>query len=707
MPFPTRSHASTATAGWPRRVLRRCALRLRPLQIAAVLVLAACSVATLATLLVVERDGRRDDGRVWAQRAASAIDDEVDGAGATLIGARGLFSASRDVEPDEFETFAAVELQGSDLLSLNWALKVPARDRPAFERHLGRPITETPAAGGAQGPAAVRPVYFPLALIAPASAPIQALLGVDLASAVPLRPSLAAARDGGRPVMTQALGIDAAGLPTAVGLLVAVYDGGPAPATRAGRRASLRGFVGGVFRIGHLADSARALLPEGARLQILASGTPVLDTGRGRVVGAASMAPVGATGWTVRVVLADDPMATVIPLAALGAGAVTLLFLLCGLFAQANQRRRDREEASAQLQHEADTDGLTGLANRRRLERDLAVALPDASEERPLALILFDLNGFKAYNDRFGHPAGDALLVRLAAGLSAVLPEGRAYRLGGDEFCAVASLGADATMRVVASALDALSERGEGFAITAAHGVALIPSDACAANEAMLVADRRMYARKALGRNSATNQIADVLVRAIEERSPDLREHTDGVARLADRVAQRLGIGDTERGPIRHAALLHDVGKVAIPDSILQKPAALDAAERAFIERHTIIGERILRAAPSLGAIAPLVRSSHERWDGAGYPDRLAGEDIPLGSRIVFACDALDAMTSSLRTYRVPLSESAALDEIAACAGTQFDPQVAAALIAIVREDAEAVRSGAPDPAPTILATPR
>lgn len=705
MPFPTRSHASTATAGWLRRALRRCALGLRPLQIATVLVLAACSVATLATLLVVERDGRRDEGRVWAQRAASAIDDEVGGAGATLIGARGLFSASRDVEPDEFETFAAVELQDSDLLSLNWALKVPARDRAAFERRLGLPIMETPA-GGAQGPAAVRPVYFPLALIAPAAAPIHALLGVDVASAAPLRPSLAAARDGGRPVMTQALNLDATGLPTAVGLLIAVYDGGPAPATRAERRASLRGFVGGVFRIGHLADSARALLPAGARLQILDSGAPVLDTGRGRVTGAASVAPVGATGWTVRVVLADDPMAAVIPLVALGAGAVTLLLLLCGLFAQANQRRRDREEARAQLQHEADTDGLTGLANRRRLERDLAATLPDASDERPLALILFDLNGFKAYNDRFGHPAGDALLVRLAARLSAVLPEGRAYRLGGDEFCVVASLGADATMRVVASALEALSERGDGFAISAAHGVALIPADARAADEAMLVADRRMYARKALGRDSATNQIADVLVRTLEERSPDLREHTDGVARLADRVAQRLGIGDTDRGPIRHAALLHDVGKVAIPDSILQKPAALDAAERAFIERHTIIGERILRAAPSLGAIAPLVRSSHERWDGTGYPDRLAGEEIPLGARIVFACDALDAMTSSLRTYRAPLSESAALDEIAACAGTQFDPQVAAALIAIVREDAEAARSPAPGTEPATVATP-
>ena len=491
--------------------------------------------------------------------------------------------------------------------------------------------------------------------------------------------------------MTQALSLRPNDTPTAVGLLIAVYGKGPAPATRAARRATLRGYVGGVFGIERLARSARELLPRGARLQILSAGTPVFDTGRGRVRGDASEAPVGDTGWIVRVALVDDTMGTLLPVLSLAAGALILLLLLGGLFVQANQRRREREDASAQLKHEADTDGLTGLANRRRLERDLDVALPDASEERPLALILFDLNGFKAYNDRFGHPAGDALLVRLAAALSTTLPHGRAYRLGGDEFCVVARIRAEETMDVVAAALEALSETGDGFAVSAAHGVALVPADAVTADDAMLVADRRMYARKSLGRESATNQVADVLVAALEERAPDLRDHTDCVADLVDRVADRLGVGDTERAPMRHAALLHDVGKVAIPDSILGKPGPLDPDERLFIERHTIIGERILRAAPSLVPIAPLVRSSHERWDGTGYPDGLAGEEIPLGSRIVFACDAFDAMTSPLRPYRAPLSVGAALDELAAHAGTQFDARVVAALIAVVREAGDLV----------------
>ena len=217
--------------------------------------------------------------------------------------------------------------------------------------------------------------------------------------------------------------------------------------------------------------------------------------------------------------------------------------------------------------------------------------------------------------------------------------------MGGDEFCVLASLRPAALMEATARALAALTERGEGFAISAAHGFALVPDDATTPDGAMLVADHRMYARKALGRESAGRQSADVLMRAIAERTPDLGEHTRGVADLVERVARMMELDDTERSPVRRAALLHDVGKIAIPDSILEKPSALDADELAFVRRHTLIGERILRAAPALEAVAPLVRSSHERWDGAGYPDGLAGEEIPLGARIVFACDAFEAMT--------------------------------------------------------------
>ena len=145
---------------------------------------------------------------------------------------------------------------------------------------------------------------------------------------------------------------------------------------------------------------------------------------------------------------------------------------------------------------------------------------------------------------------------------------------------------------------------------------------------------------------SAGRQSKDVLLRALTERSPDLGGHLSSVAELAERTARRLGLPAEEVERIRHAGELHDAGKVAIPDAILSKPGPLTEDEWGFVRRHPLIGERIVRSAPSLSRVAELVRSTHERFDGAGYPDRLQADAIPLGSRIVAVCDAFDAMTS-------------------------------------------------------------
>ena len=149
-------------------------------------------------------------------------------------------------------------------------------------------------------------------------------------------------------------------------------------------------------------------------------------------------------------------------------------------------------------------------------------------------------------------------------------------------------------------------------------------------------------------------------MRALTERAPELFTHLEGVAELAEATARRLGMNDEEAECVRHAAELQDVGKVAIPDAILTKPGPLDPHEWEFIRRHTLIGERIVSAAPALGAVARLVRSSHERWDGTGYPDRLLEQEIPLGARVVGVIDAFDAMTSE-RPYSPAVSPAAAL----------------------------------------------
>ncbi|HEX8075111.1 MAG TPA: diguanylate cyclase [Thermoleophilaceae bacterium] len=332
-----------------------------------------------------------------------------------------------------------------------------------------------------------------------------------------------------------------------------------------------------------------------------------------------------------------------------------------------------------ELARAAYDDALTGLGNRRRLHADLEAALEGASSRAPLVVALFDLNGFKGYNDAFGHAAGDALLERLAHALrSQVSGRGSAYRLGGDEFCVLAPADEGEGQSIVAAAAAALSESGDGFAISASYGAACCPAETREPAAALRLADRRMYAQKNGGRPSASEQSSAVLLRALVERQPDLEEHVSGVAELAVAVADEMGARPEERDRIGKAAELHDIGKVAIPDAILDKPGPLDDEEWRFIKRHTIIGERILGGAPALELVARLVRSSHERWDGAGYPDGLAGEAIPLGSRVIAVCDAYDAMVAD-RPYRDGRSHHDAVAELERCSGTQFDAAIVTA----------------------------
>jgi diguanylate cyclase (GGDEF)-like protein/putative nucleotidyltransferase with HDIG domain len=341
--------------------------------------------------------------------------------------------------------------------------------------------------------------------------------------------------------------------------------------------------------------------------------------------------------------------------------------------------RTTMREAYQRVEELSETDSLTGLWNRRRLMTNLAQAV---SSKAPTAVVLLDLDGFKEYNDKFGHPAGDALLVRLSHRLAAAANgRGGAYRLGGDEFCVVWSVGADTPAALERIAHEAMSESGEGFRVSASYGTAELPADGISAEHVLRTADHRMYAHKHSLRPSSRVQTSDVLARTLAERHPDLSRHGQAVTALAERVARWLGLTDEHVDHVRIAAQLHDIGKIGIPDAVINKPAALDDHEWAFIRQHTVIGERILRAAPALAPVARLVRSTHERFDGAGYPDGLAGEQIPIGARIVFVCDAFDAMTSE-RGYSVAKSRVQALEEIQRCAGTQFDPRVVQAFVA-------------------------
>jgi two-component system, cell cycle response regulator len=336
------------------------------------------------------------------------------------------------------------------------------------------------------------------------------------------------------------------------------------------------------------------------------------------------------------------------------------------------------------LVRELERDPLTGLGNRSKLLLDLDRHFARGGGE-PMTLTILDLDGFKAYNDAFGHPAGDSLLIRLSRQLAeAVDGNGSAFRMGGDEFAVLIYGDAATNAPAITAAAEALSERGEGFRVAASSGSAEIPREAADRSNALQLADQRMYADKDSRRPSPGGEVEAVLVRILQQRSPALSIHGDAVAELATAVARELSMPPGEIVALRRVAELHDIGKMAIPDAILNKPGPLTEEEWVYMRQHTILGERIVSAARSLGSMAKLIRSTHERWDGKGYPDRLKGQEIPMVARIVLACDAYDAITSE-RPHQAARSSDAALAELKAHSGSQFDPAAVEALHQVVR----------------------
>jgi diguanylate cyclase (GGDEF)-like protein len=356
------------------------------------------------------------------------------------------------------------------------------------------------------------------------------------------------------------------------------------------------------------------------------------------------------------------------------------------------------------------TDPLTGLGNHRsfheRLQRELVKA---EHAGKALALCLFDLDNLKKINDSHGHPMGDSVLSQVASRLR---QGGEAFRLGGDEFAVLLpdhdERKATAVARSIIERIAAL--RIEGIdAVTVSGGVATFPSHGAGRDELIRLADSALYWAKEDGKNRVRAYAAESILRATLEQladSPDRAaryraaeslaqtidardaytgRHSQRVGEYAGRIARRLGADEPTIELIRLSGTLHDLGKLAIPEDLLRKPTALSEAERLVLERHPQIGYRMLE---SLGveAVAECVLHHHERWDGTGYPDKLAGEQIPLAARIVSVADAFDAMTAA-RGHGPPRSEEEGLAELERCAGTQFDPRVVEAFTKELRSN--------------------
>ena len=361
---------------------------------------------------------------------------------------------------------------------------------------------------------------------------------------------------------------------------------------------------------------------------------------------------------------------------------------------------------------EADQDPLTGLLNHRafhkRLEEEAERALQNGTS---LALAVLDLDNFKFFNDAYGHAVGDEVLHQVAGVLRAACRAGDILaRFGGDEFALLMpDVGRDTTAETVrarlASGIGDIRCRppGAGYAIPIglSVGVALFPAEAPTRLAVMQIADERLLRSKSgaemdagalrvrgVLRGSVPGfTMLDALVTAVDNKDRYTRRHSEDVMAHSLHLAHALGLGEAEQHTVKVAALLHDVGKIGVPDQILRKPGGLTGDEFAEVQMHPDIGAAIVAAtlaADALGLeeILGVVRYHHERWDGAGYPAGLVGEAIPPLARLLAVADAYSAMTTD-RPYRKALTASEAHRLLEQGAGTQWDPACVQAFLAV------------------------
>ena len=353
------------------------------------------------------------------------------------------------------------------------------------------------------------------------------------------------------------------------------------------------------------------------------------------------------------------------------------------------------------------TDEQTGLGNKRHFEELLQRYLDHADEEgTPLTLCMVDLDNFKTINDTYGHPAGDAVLAQVAARLRR---GGESFRLGGDEFAVLLPGRTLDEGREIAETIGhrvAAARYDHGGSVSSSIGVATYPDQGFDRSELVRVADKALYSAKGHGKARVHVHHPDARLQEAEWPTPVGRvagiraaataahqvvardvyigTHSHNVGELATRIALKLDLDPELVEMIRVAGSLHDIGKLLVPEEIVHKPGPLTPTERGVVERHSEIGHRMLEAL-SLEPVATWVLHHHERWDGAGYPHGLAGEEIPLPARILFVADSYDTMTTD-RVYRAKITRAEALAEMDRYAGTQFDPGVVAALHEAVAE---------------------
>jgi len=349
----------------------------------------------------------------------------------------------------------------------------------------------------------------------------------------------------------------------------------------------------------------------------------------------------------------------------------------------------------------SERDPTTNLLNHRAIHEKLSIYIARAQQNnKPLSLIMIDVNNFQRYNATYGHTEGDELLKTVAGTIQNMVPRGSLVgRFGADEFV-IGLLGCntDSALAVasdISRSLESqciqLSDDDRRIPIAVTCGIASYPDDCDTYEELLLTAEQNLDKARLVGqdiamtsdvckvgrqmRSESSFEILDMLVTAVDNKDSYTRKHSEQVAEFATWLCEAIDLGPECTRVIQQAALLHDIGKIGVPAEILGKPGRLTEDEVATINKHSALGASLVAAFKDMEAILPGVKHHHERWDGTGYPDKLAGNEIPLMARILCIADTFSAMVTD-RAYRKALSWDIAIEELKSHIGTQFDPEL-------------------------------